>query len=60
VNSALVVTWAMTSSGAFFWPVFPIAFWGIGVVMNGWDVYLGNDFSDERIEQQMRRLAGRH
>src|SRR5664279_6419847 len=30
VNGFLVVIWAMTGAG-FFWPVFPIVGWGIGV-----------------------------
>jgi hypothetical protein len=58
VNAALVTVWAATSAG-FFWPIFPIVFWGIGVVMNGWDVYFGQDFSEERIEHEMEHLANR-
>ena len=29
VNAFLLMVWAMTGSG-FFWPVFPLACWGIG------------------------------
>ena len=39
VNAFLVVIWAITDPHGFFWPVFPIAGWGIFVVMNAWDVY---------------------
>jgi len=39
VNAFLVAIWAVTGIHGFFWPVFPIAGWGIGVVMNAWDVY---------------------
>ena len=39
VNTLLVVIWVMTDPHGFFWPVFPIAGWGIGVIMNAWDVY---------------------
>jgi hypothetical protein len=56
VNGALVTVWAVTNPGVFFWPVFPLVFWGIGVVMNGWDAYFANDFSEEKIEREMRRL----
>jgi hypothetical protein len=55
-NSAVVTIWAMTSRDTFFWPVFLIVFWGIGVVMNGWDAYFANDFSEEKIEREMHRL----
>jgi hypothetical protein len=56
VNAALITIWAITSSGTFFWPIFPLVFWGIGVVMNGWDVYIADDLSEEKIEREMERL----
>jgi hypothetical protein len=34
VNSFIVLIWAITNSGGFFWPIFPMVGWGIGVVMN--------------------------
>ena len=55
VNTFLVIVWAMTSA-AFFWPIFPIVGWGIGVVMNAWDVWRGDDFSDEEIERELARM----
>jgi uncharacterized ion transporter superfamily protein YfcC len=57
VNSFLVVIWSMTSGG-FFWPAFPMAAWGIGVVMNAWDVWQG-DFSEADIEREVARLQRR-
>lgn len=60
VNAALVVVWATATPDAFFWPVFPLAFWGIGVVMNAWDAYLAGDFSEDKIQRQMHRLQGGH
>ena len=36
VNAFLTVIWAMTGAG-FFWPIFPIVGWGIGVAANAWD-----------------------
>jgi hypothetical protein len=60
VNAGLVVVWATATPDAFFWPVFPLVFWGIGVVMNAWDAYFANDFSEERIQRQMHRLQGGH
>jgi 2TM domain len=44
VNSFIVVIWAITNSGGFFWPVFPIVGWGIGLVMNAWDVWHPAEF----------------
>jgi len=55
VNTFIVVIWALTSSG-FFWPIFPIVGWGIGVVMNAWDVWRGEEFSDDQIAREIERL----
>lgn len=54
VNGALVVVWLMVGGG-FFWPVFPILGWGIGLAFNAWDVYAPAP-SEERIQDEMERL----
>jgi hypothetical protein len=54
VNGFIVVIWAITDSG-FFWPIFPIFGWGIGLVFNAWDVYR-EPVSEERIRREMGRL----
>lgn len=57
VNSFLVVIWAMTSgTDSFFWPVFPIVGWAIGVVANAYDVYFVDDFTEDRIQREMEHL----
>jgi uncharacterized ion transporter superfamily protein YfcC len=58
VNTFLVVIWAVTGAG-FFWPVIPIVGWGIGVVMNAWDVYVGEDFDEEQIQREIEHLQHR-
>jgi 2TM domain len=55
VNAFLVVIWAVTSGG-FFWPIFPILGWGIGVVANAWDVYGRRPISEEEIRRETERL----
>jgi 2TM domain len=57
VNVFLVAIWAVTGAG-FFWPVFPILGWGIGVVANGWDVYGRKPISEEEIRREADRLRG--
>jgi hypothetical protein len=59
VNIFLVVIWAMTDPHGFFWPIFPIVGWGIGVVMNAWDVYRTDDFGEEEVRREMQRLERR-
>lgn len=56
VNAFLVVIWAMTDPDGFFWPVFPIMGWGIGVVLNAWDVYRNDEFDEEQIRREIERL----
>ena len=56
VNAFLMGIWLMTDQGGFFWPIFPIAGWGIGLAMNAWDVWRGDEFTPAAIERQMRRM----
>jgi hypothetical protein len=58
VNSFLVVIWALTGGHGFFWPVFPIVGWGIGVVMNAWDVFRDEEFDEQQIRREIERLQG--
>lgn len=55
VNTFLVLIWAITGIG-FFWPVFPIVGWGIGVAVNAWEVFGPDQVSEERIRREMDRL----
>ena len=55
VNGFLVVIWAVTS-GDFFWPIFPIAGWGIGLAANAWEVYGRRPISEAEIRREMDRL----
>lgn len=55
-NGFLVVIWALTDVHGFFWPIFPIAVWGIGVIMNAWDVFHREDFGEEAIRREMERM----
>jgi hypothetical protein len=55
VNAFLVAIWAATGA-AFFWPVFLLAGWGIGVIFHGWDVHQRPP-SEERIRREMERLG---
>jgi hypothetical protein len=56
VNLLLVAIWYFTGAN-FFWPVFPIFGWGIGVLFNIWDVYMPERMTEERIQREMQRLS---
>lgn len=54
VNALLISLWAVSGT-SFFWPVFPLAGWGIGIVAHAFDVY-GGEPSEERIQHEIERL----
>ena len=56
VNAALIGIWAITSPDGFFWPVFVILGWGIGVLANAWDVYVRKPITDAEIDREEQRL----
>ena len=55
VNTFIVIIWAVTNAG-FFWPIFPIVGWGIGVVMHAWDVYRPDEPDEAEIRREMELL----
>jgi hypothetical protein len=58
VNAMLVGIWAVTGA-AFFWPIFPILGWGIGVAFNIWDVYRVEAPTEDDIRHEMETLGRR-
>jgi uncharacterized membrane protein len=59
VNAFLIAIWAVTGAG-YFWPVFPIFGWGIGVAFNAWDVYRRVVPTEEEIRREMETLRTTH
>jgi hypothetical protein len=55
VNATIVIVWFMTTPGGFFWPVFPLAGWGIGLFFHGMETFR-RPFSEEQIHREMARL----
>lgn len=56
VNTMLVVIWAM-SGGGYFWPIWPIAGWGIGLAFNAWSVFFQHPITEDEIRREMERGA---
>jgi hypothetical protein len=65
INAMLVTIWAFTGNiftaapGTpidFFWPIFPIVGWGVGVVIHGYTAYRGNIYTEEQIQREIRSL----
>ena len=54
VNLFLIGIWAL-SDGGFFWPIFVILGWGVGLLINGWDAYFKKPISEEEIQREIDR-----
>ena len=57
VNTLLVVIWAVSGAG-YFWPIWSIAGWGIGLAFNAWAVYFERPMTEEDIRKEMERERG--
>ena len=57
VNAFLIGVWKVTSSGGYFWPVWPIGGWGIGLLMHAWETFRPR-ISEAAIQREMRRDGG--
>jgi len=55
VNALLIVIWAVSGAG-FFWPLFVLGGWGIGVAANAWEVYGRGPITEEEIRREQERL----
>lgn len=61
VNLALVVLWYLTGGGiageaGFFWPVFPLVGWGIGVAIHAYVTYFPPSLTEDDIQRELTRL----
>ena len=58
ISVVLTAIWAATGTDSFFWPVFPIAGWALGLVIQGWSVYGpgARPISESDIQRESERL----
>lgn len=54
VNTLLVIVWAVTDAGGYFWPVWPIAGWGIGLTVHAFETFRP-PISEDEIRGKMER-----
>lgn len=57
VNLMLIGIWAVTDLGGYFWPVWPLLGWGLGLFFHGLDVYkTPQKITEDEIEREMEVL----
>jgi 2TM domain len=54
VNAFLIGIWAV-GGGGFFWPIFVILGWGMGLVIHGWQLYSRKSITEEDVQREIRR-----
>ncbi|HEX6869982.1 MAG TPA: 2TM domain-containing protein [Micromonosporaceae bacterium] len=59
VNLFLTGIWLATNPHVFFWPIFPILGWGIGIAFHIWDVYSPQRLTEDKIQQEIERMRQR-
>jgi hypothetical protein len=59
VNLVLTVIWLLTTPGGFYWPMFPLLIWGIGIVFHALDVFSSVFAQASPSEEQIQREIGR-
>ena len=57
VNLFLNALYFFSDPGGFYWPMFPMFGWGIGLVFHIWDVVSPADLSEEKIQREIQRLT---
>jgi 2TM domain len=55
VNLLLIGIWAATGAG-YFWPIWVLLGWGIGLAFNAWDVFFRRPITEADVEREMRRM----
>lgn len=55
INSMFVAVWAFTGAG-YFWPAWVLLGWGVGLVLNVWDVYFRRPITETDIDREVQRL----
>ncbi len=54
VNLLLVAVWAF-SGHDYFWPIWPILGWGVGLAIHGWMTYFQKPIGEDDIRREMEK-----
>lgn len=54
VNAFLTLVWAVTGSG-YFWPIWVIGPWGVGLALHAWDTFLRKPVTEADVDAELAR-----
>ena len=54
INAALVLVWAFAGQG-YFWPIWVICGWGVGLLLNIWDVLWRRPITEDDVNAELSR-----
>lgn len=54
INVMLIVIWAASGAG-YFWPIWSIAGWGIGIAMHAWSTHGQRPLTEAEIRRETER-----
>jgi hypothetical protein len=57
INALLIVIWAATGAG-YFWPIWVIIGWGIGLIFHAWTVFGQKPITEADVQREMQRDEG--
>lgn len=55
VNLAFVGVWFFTGRG-YFWPAWILGFWGMGLLLHAWAIWLRKPITEEDVQREMRHV----
>ena len=56
VNTGLVVVWAATGPDTFFWPAFPLLFWGGGLLVHAWNAFFSRPITEAEVDSEVSHM----
>jgi hypothetical protein len=58
INAVLIGIWAISGAG-YFWPAWVLLGWGVGVVLNAWDVFFRRPVTEADVDRELDRQRQR-